>query len=108
MALYGATKGFDLLLSEALTCELRGTGVEVLALCPGATDTEFQKSADGVPHAGADAAAVVREALSALGKKPAVIAGWANKVQVVSQRLLPRRLVTVICERALRRFDPAG
>lgn len=108
MALYGATKGFDLLLSEGIACELRGTGVDVMALCPGATATEFQQAADGVPHPGADAAAVVREALRALGRKPAVIAGWMNKVQVVSERLVPRRLVTFFGERVLRRFDPGA
>lgn len=108
MALYGATKGFDLLLSEALACELKGTGVDVMALCPGATATEFQQVAEGVPHPGADAAAVVREALGALGRKPAVIAGWMNKVQVVSERLFPRRLVTFFGERVLRRFDPGA
>lgn len=108
MALYGATKGFDLLLSEALSCELKGTGVKVLALCPGATDTEFQQVAEGVAHAGDSPAAVVRQALRVLGTKPAVVTGWLNKAQVVSQRLLPRVVVTALCERVLRRFDPKG
>lgn len=108
MALYGATKGFDLLLSEALSFELRARGVRVLALCPGATDTEFQQTASGVPHAGDSPAAVVRACLNALGEKPAVVTGWLNKAQVVSQRLLPRPAVTWICERVLRRFDPGG
>jgi len=108
MVLYGATKGFDLLLAEGLAHELRDTGVSVMALCPGATATEFQRAAEGVPHSGADAASVVRTALRTLGKRPAVIPGFANKVVVHSQRLLPRRLVTFFGERVLRRFDPAG
>ena len=41
MAVYGATKAFVLSYSEALWQECRGTGVKVLALCPGATETEF-------------------------------------------------------------------
>lgn len=108
MALYGATKGFDLLLAEALAYELRDTGVRVMALCPGATVTEFQASAEGVPHPGADPAAVVRTALKALGRKTAVIPGLGNKLVVHSQRFLPRRVVTFFGERVLRRFDPNG
>jgi short-subunit dehydrogenase len=41
MAVYGATKAFVLSFSEALWQECKGTGVRVLALCPGATETEF-------------------------------------------------------------------
>lgn len=106
MALYGATKGFDLLLSEALSCELKGAGVKVIALCPGATDTEFQAAASGVAHAGDDPAAVVRECLRAVGNKTSLITGWINKAQVLSQRFLPRTTVTALGERVLRRFDP--
>lgn len=41
MAVYGATKAFDLSFAEALREELRESGVTVTALQPGATDTEF-------------------------------------------------------------------
>ena len=41
MALYAASKAFVLSLTEALSEELRGTGVTVTALCPGLTDTEM-------------------------------------------------------------------
>src|SRR5689334_22714722 len=41
-AAYGATKAFDLMLGEALWAENRGRGVDVLAVPPGSTDTEFQ------------------------------------------------------------------
>ncbi len=41
MAVYGASKAFVLSFTEALWQECRGTGVRVLALCPGATETEF-------------------------------------------------------------------
>ncbi len=46
MATYGATKAFVLSFSEALSVELRGTGVTVTALCPGPTRTEFQDVAE--------------------------------------------------------------
>ncbi len=41
MAVYGATKAFVLSFTEALWGETRGTGVRVLTLCPGATETAF-------------------------------------------------------------------
>lgn len=40
-AAYGASKAFVLSLTESVWAETRGTGVRVLALCPGATDTGF-------------------------------------------------------------------
>jgi hypothetical protein len=45
MAVYFATKSFVLSLGEALTYELRGTGVTVTTVCPGATATNFFRAA---------------------------------------------------------------
>jgi hypothetical protein len=45
MAVYYATKAYILLLSEALSAELAGSGVSVTCLCPGVTRTEFQDAA---------------------------------------------------------------
>lgn len=45
LALYGASKSFVLSLSQALTEELRGTGVTVTAVCPGFTDTPMVRNA---------------------------------------------------------------
>ncbi|WP_047864841.1 SDR family NAD(P)-dependent oxidoreductase [Rubrobacter aplysinae] len=41
MAAYGAGKAFMLSFSEALWAECRGTGVRVMAVCPGAVETGF-------------------------------------------------------------------
>jgi short-subunit dehydrogenase len=43
MAVYGATKAFLNYYSQALQAELAGTGIEVQALCPGFTRTEFHE-----------------------------------------------------------------
>jgi uncharacterized protein len=45
MAVYNASKGFVLLLTEALAQELKSTGVHVTALCPGPTETNFATNA---------------------------------------------------------------
>ncbi len=39
MVAYGATKAFDIVMAEGLWAELQGTGVDVLSLVLGATDT---------------------------------------------------------------------
>lgn len=46
MALYYASKSFVLSFSEALSEEMKGSGVTVTALCPGPTATGFEKSAN--------------------------------------------------------------
>lgn len=43
---YSATKAYLKSFTEALSLELKGTGVRVQALCPGFTRTEFQLHAD--------------------------------------------------------------
>ncbi|HLP98848.1 MAG TPA: SDR family oxidoreductase [Sideroxyarcus sp.] len=45
MAVYYASKSYVLSFSRSLRRELRGTGVSVTALCPGATSTEFEQTA---------------------------------------------------------------
>lgn len=45
MAVYFASKAYVLHFSEAIYNELQGTGVTVTALCPGATESNFQKVA---------------------------------------------------------------
>lgn len=46
MSLYYASKAFVRSFSEAVAEEVKGSGVHVLALCPGPTATGFEKAAD--------------------------------------------------------------
>jgi short-subunit dehydrogenase len=46
MGTYAASKAYDLFFAEALAEELDGSGVDVMALCPGLTRTEFFEVAD--------------------------------------------------------------
>lgn len=77
-ATYAASKAFDLVLAESLAEELRGEPVDVLALCPGATRTEFGRRAgfalDNIPWA-ADPRVVAAEALRALGRRTVLVSG---------------------------------
>ncbi len=46
MAVYYASKAYVLSFTEALSVELKGTGVSITALCPGPTDTGFEENAN--------------------------------------------------------------
>ncbi len=104
MAVYGATKAFDLMLGEALDEELRGKGVDVLSLCPGHTDTEFHQVA-GVkgPVAGgtADPVMVVKGALDRLGRKQHWVPGLLNKLMSAGSRFGTRRMASAITGKML-------
>jgi len=99
MATYAATKAFVLSFSEALSTELQGTGVTVMALCPGPTRTEFQQVASvehtGVPSfAYMDAPTVVRQAIESAKRGKAVrINGVINTIMAQTTRFAPRALV---------------
>ena len=93
-AVYGATKAYDLMLGEALWDELRGTGVDVVVLCPGATATEFADNAHMADTtSGMQAAPVVTASLRRLGRGPSVVTGFANFVAASMSRFLPRSWV---------------
>jgi len=111
-ATYAATKAFVTSFSEALSEELRGSGVRVQALLPGFTRTEFQERAGidarTIPgFAWMEPEAVVEASLAALEKGQVVcIPGLGNRILAPFQRILPRSLVRRVVgasfERALR------
>jgi short-subunit dehydrogenase len=93
MAVYGATKAFVLSFSEAVHEEVRHTGVRVVALCPGATSTEFFTVAGEWKQSGPvrTSADVVRTAMRALGTNEAIaIDGPANALLAGFSGLVPR------------------
>lgn len=109
IAVYAATKAFDLLFAEALAEEVRAKGVHVCALCPGSTTTEFHRVAgqpDHLKRRQETAEKVARVGLEALADgKSYVISGFANYASAQGQRLVSRRFVTRI---AGKMFAPAG
>lgn len=100
MSVYYATKAFVLSLSEALSVELKDTGVTVTAVCPGPIRTGFEQQAD-LGNSGlfknlsvSNAADVARFAYGKLmqGKTVAVY-GAGNKFIVFGAKLAPRSMV---------------
>ena len=109
MAVYGASKAFVLSFTQAVAHETRGSGLSVLALCPGATRTEFFEVV------GTDAAAVgsyqtaeqvVTTALKALDRRRTpsyVVSGVGNKVSAFLADSVPRSLAVSMAGRMLSR-----
>lgn len=98
-AVYGATKSYVLMFSEALDAEERKHGIHVTAVCPGATATEFHDVAGNHGTLAAKmmdtAETVASSALAAMNAgRPVVVTGLLNKPLPFFIRLLPRRLAT--------------
>ena len=96
VALYSATKAFNLVLAEGLWYELRDQGVDVIAIRPGSTRTaSWQKTqpAEGDVSDAMEPAEVVADALARLGTTPSTPSGEANREAERYFRSLPRREV---------------
>jgi short-subunit dehydrogenase len=98
MTTYAATKAFVLSFSEALWEENRPYGIQVMALCPGVTETNFFEAAqmEQKPPARVSQTPeqVVDTALRALKRgKGHVISGWINFFMTETERVVPRSLI---------------
>ena len=106
-AVYYASKAYVLSFSQALAEELRGSGVTVTCLAPGATATGFAERAEmkrtllfKLPMAGA--APVAKAGYRAMmAGKDLVIPGLSNKMLALSGRLMPRRAVLWISRKLI-------
>ncbi len=98
LSVYGATKAFVLSFTESLWEETRGTGLRVLAVSPGAIQTEFfdaagSQSADyGTKRATPrDVVAMALDTLDRRSNPPSVITN--GRMLAVASKFLPRRQV---------------
>ena len=100
-AVYGATKSFALAFSEALWAETRGSGVRILALCPGPVATGFFASLGDeaatssiIYKRTADPADVVRAGLRGFDHDAmTIIPGLRTRVLAQGYRFLPRTVM---------------
>lgn len=103
-ALYAAGKAFILSLTEALSEELKGTGVSVTVLCPGMTDTAMVdgiQADSSLPDAPgfliSDARSVAEEGYDAANNREVVrIPGLANQAAALWVKSQPRWLVRTL------------
>ena len=114
MSVYGATKAFVLSFSEALWAENQDSGVKILALCPGPTESNFfQKAEFPISGGGSSmqqltsAEEVVKDALQALEKNQSnlVTGGFLNQFIVNSSRFLPRETLVSAVEKQFKSLN---
>ncbi|MGC2657126.1 MAG: SDR family oxidoreductase [Bryobacteraceae bacterium] len=108
MAVYFATKAYVVSFSSALHNELRGSGVTVTALCPGATKTDFDKRAGmGKTKLFAKAKLMEARTVAEIGMrgmnrgKALVVAGILNGLMVSGTRLVPRQFAAGMARKML-------
>lgn len=114
LAVYHATKAFVLSLSESLATELKGTGVTLTALCPGATDTDFFPKAGMVDTPAFQEGSLMAPRLVAEAAYAAVmrgdrlcIPGAMNKVAAARDRLTTEEAQAEKNRRLYSDTDPA-
>ncbi len=111
MSIYGATKAFVISFSEAIWAENRESDINILALCPGPTESNFFERAEfptsfgkGKENSLFPAEKVVKEALEAVEKNQCtlVTGGIGNQIIVNLPRFFPRELLVSGAEKQFR------
>ncbi len=102
---YAATKVFDRFFALGLAAEVARLGVQVTALCPGPTESEFFE----VARAGAfkrrvqGVEEVARQGVDALERgRRTVIPNWSGRITSRLVRIVPTGLITWVVEKAAR------
>lgn len=101
MATYAASKAYVRSFSEALSVELKDSGVSVTAFCPGFTDTDMMHASARAMQLPSlmvmDAKSVAKEGVAAcLGGEALHVAGLSNDLVTLGVQYLPRSLVRMM------------
>lgn len=111
MAVYYASKAYVLSFTEAIACELQGTGVSASALCPGPTESGFQQRAamqeSRLVQGGMMAVGPVVEAgyRGLMAGQTVIVPGLTNQIGSILPRLVPRTWVARLVMRLQERVD---
>jgi short-subunit dehydrogenase len=106
-ASYSAAKSFILNFTEALSYELRGSGVRATALSPGIVATEFlrvsgQQATRYQRMTMMDSPTVARLGIDAMLRgRPSLVPGRLNAASAWTSRLLPRRMSAALAHRMM-------
>jgi len=107
LAVYAASKAFNLVLADALWAELAPHGVDVLAVQPGSTRTPGWQTSQSPelrgpgPHV-MEPSEVVTTALEHLGEGPNVVPGEMNRQGVAMLAAMPRAKAVELVSRITR------
>ncbi len=106
MATYAATKAFVFRFQKRFGKRIARHGIQIMALCPGVTDTNFFEAARGYkPPARVSQTPeeVVDTALRGLAHgRGHIISGWTNFLMTQSERLAPRSLIIRVAGKMMR------
>jgi short-subunit dehydrogenase len=111
--LYPAAKSYMLKFSRSLAAEVADKGINVTALCPGSTESEFQHSngMDAVLKTNParfvqTAEAVVEAAIRANESgREVIVTGLFNKIAVAAMTLLPDGLITPLIRWGAKKYQ---
>jgi len=109
MCTYHATKGYVLLLGEAISYELRKTNVKLLTLCPGPFLSEFVKKAHNdytfskIKPISSDKVAEFGYKKSKQGKSLAIV-GFKNRLTILAAKFAPRKMVTSSSAKTMKKI----
>lgn len=108
MCTYHACKAFVLLLGEAISYEIRKSNVKLLTLCPGPFLSEFVKKAHNdytfkkIKPITAKKVAEFGYKKSIKGKSIAIV-GFKNRLTVFACRFFPRKMVTMVSAKNMKK-----
>lgn len=108
MSTYHACKGYSLLLGEAIAYELRKTNVHLLTLCPGPFHSNFVHLAHNdytfqkIKPIDVNRVALIGYQKAHRGKNIAII-GLKNRLTIFLTRFLPRRFVTFLSSKTIKK-----
>jgi uncharacterized protein len=118
LANYAATKAYVATLGQALSYELKRSGIDLTVLSPGPTETEGVRTAEGIDFAKLPLPmmtpeVVVTKALNGLGRRALVVPGRTNKIiDVLAKYFSPRpvliRMFGLLLSKALDHDPNAG
>jgi hypothetical protein len=104
---YAATKAYLVSWTISLDTELEGTGVRAAVLCPGTTETGFQKVSGAAEHRRRrmpqqSASEVAKECMRGLDRgKCVIVTGGLNKLHVLAAKIVPARLAARIARHVM-------
>jgi len=108
---YAGTKAYNLIVAETLWYELGRYGVDVLGFMAGSTKTPGWDASEPKPCRFVkvmDVKPAVAEALKALGKRPSLIAGRANRLGYffLGKMLSRARAIRIVSNKMEKMFGP--
>ncbi|MDB5595590.1 MAG: Sulfoacetaldehyde reductase [Hyphomicrobiales bacterium] len=109
MAVYYASKAYVLSFGQALSQELKASGVTITTLCPGPTTTQFQARAGMDPKMFERLRPMTARSVALAGYegmmagKRVVVPGLLNKATAILVPLLPRSLLLMVVARLQER-----